>query len=351
MYKVNEILNSILQGDVLAQIRLIPSSSIDCVITSPPYWQLRDYGFKSQWGLEPSFTEYLNRLWQLMDEVYRVLKPNGTVWINLGDTYFGSGNGINRIERGKFRSTEATPKNPNRNQNNENSSLSKKSLSLIPQRFVIGCLDRGWLIRNDIIWAKPNSLPESAKDRFSKKYEHIFFMTKSKDYYFDLDAIRDAYKTSSLQRVRYAATALNGNIKSKANYKKGKSIKHKQIALNPKGKNPGDVTDFWVVSNKGTKQNHFAAFNTELIKKPILAGCPNGGIVLDPFCGIGTTGIEAKRLGRHFIGIEAKKEFADIAQKNVFSKSNTDTSLRSNPSKVKDTMYQNLSLQLQALQF
>jgi DNA modification methylase len=355
MYKVNEIKNSILVGDVLVQIKLLPSASIDCVITSPPYWQLRDYGFKAQWGLENSFTEYLDRLWKLMDEVWRVLKPNGTVWINLGDTYFGSGNGKNSGTDLKYRSNTAKPKTPNRHQSNDNQRLEKKSLSLIPHRFVIGCLDRGWLIRNDIIWAKPNSLPESTKDRFSKKHEHVFFMTKSKHYYFDLDAIRDAYKASSLARVKYKATALNGGIKNKynsnsistsrANYKKGKAIEHKMMALNTKGKNPGDVTDFWVISNKGTKQNHFAAFNTELIRKPILAGCPKGGIILDPFCGIGTTGMEALRLDRYFIGIEAKKEFSDIAKRNMASISNTSRL------SYKNSNYKNLNLQLQALNF
>jgi DNA modification methylase len=143
-------------------------------------------------------------------------------------------------------------------------------------------------------------------------------MTKQRDYYFDLDAVRDAHKTSSLNRVKYKVTAYSKDKEnSKATYEKGNAIKHTKIKMNPLGKNPGDVTDFWVISNKGTKDNHFATFNTSLISKPILSGCPKGGIVLDPFCGTGTTGVEAIRLSRKFIGIDAKKEYVKIAKKNI----------------------------------
>jgi DNA modification methylase len=321
MYSIHKLINTILQGDVLEQLKLIPTASIDCVITSPPYWQLRNYGFKQQWGLEDTFSEYLKKLWLMMDELKRIVKPTGTVWINLGDTYFGSGNGSGRSSQEAlsklqpYKLGKIAPMKANANKANQ---LIPKSLSLIPHRFAIGCSDRGWIVRNDIIWAKPNSLPESTKDRFSKKHEHIFLMTKQRDYYFDLDAVRDAHKTSSLNRVKYKVTAYSKDKEnSKATYEKGNAIKHTKIKMNPLGKNPGDVTDFWVISNKGTKDNHFATFNTSLISKPILSGCPKGGIVLDPFCGTGTTGVEAIRLSRKFIGIDAKKEYVKIAKKNI----------------------------------
>jgi len=253
-----------------------------------------------------------------MNEAKRILKNEGTVWINLGDSYFGSGNGYGvKPEHMNLNPLNAAPKTPNDDKRNN---LPRKGLSLIPQRFAIGCIDRGWIVRNDIIWAKPNSLPESVTDRFAKKYEHIFFMVKNRDYYFDMDAIRDPYKHSSFDRVKYSMTAYGGD-KNNTKGPFGKGAKNgatrKKISLNPLGKNPGDVTDFWTISTRPNSQNHYAAFNGTLITKPILAGCPKNGIVLDPFCGTGTTGITAIELGRNFIGIEGKKEYAKMANQNI----------------------------------
>jgi len=158
------------------------------------------------------------------------------------------------------------------------------------------------------------------RDRFSKKHEHILFLTKNQNYFFDLDAVREPYKTASFERVRYRMTAYGGDSKNKKGpFGKGAKSGSKQtkIKLNPLGKNPGDVTDFWVISNKPNPQKHYATFNSELITKPILAGCPEGGIILDPFCGTGTTGVRALELGRNFIGIDGKKSYCNIARKNI----------------------------------
>lgn len=315
---------TVICGDAIEEMKKFPDASIDCIVTSPPYWQLRDYGWKRQWGLERTYKEYLNHLWAFMSEAWRILKPRGTVWINLGDTYFGSGNGSGRhdklvnyqtITRGA--TNKVVPMVANTAAENK---LKAKCQVLIPHRFAIGCIERGWIVRNDIIWAKPNSLPESAKDRFAKKHEHIFLLVKNKDYYFDLDAVRDPYKNSSLERIRYGMTAYGGDAKNKkgAMGKGGKGGgKLKKVKLNPKGKNPGDVTDFWRISTKACHDSHYAAFNMELITKPILAGCPKGGVVLDPFCGTGVTGIAAMELGRRFIGIDGKKEYCALARKHI----------------------------------
>ena len=167
------MINKIHNGDVLEVMARIPDASVDSVITSPPYWQLRDYGYPEQWGLEPTYQEYLEHLWALMDEIWRVLKDSGTVWINLGDTYGGTGakgvgeyGKLNHMTQNEFKGNSAT----------------SKCLLLIPHRFAIGCIDRGWVMRNDIIWAKRNGMPESVTDRFSKKHEYIFFMTKNPKY-------------------------------------------------------------------------------------------------------------------------------------------------------------------------
>lgn len=310
-------LNKVIHGDALETLKKIPSTSVDSFIFSPPYWQLRDYRFKGQWGLEKTPEEYLENLWKLMDEIKRILKPKGTVWVNLGDTYgtqAGTAMGkkyitktgkINHIENGSTLLKGNVP---------------HKSLLLLPHRFAIGCMERGFLVRNDIVWAKPNGMPESVTDRFAKKHEYIFLLVKNKKYHFNLNAVRDPHKAISLHRAKYQVTLFGGD----PNNPRGASSKGARnggtlttITLNPKGKNPGDVTDFWKISTKEPNEKHYATFNKDLITKPILAGCPKGGIILDPFCGVGTTGVRAIEFGRNFIGIEGKKLYARIAGKNI----------------------------------
>ena len=183
-------LNKIYEGTCLDVIRTFPDKSIDCVITSPPYWQLRDYGWDGQWGNEPTFKMYLENLWSLMDEIWRVLKDTGTVWINLGDTYNSGGNTRSQKEGQK---QGAVPHDYLKATGFTKTDISlngrAKTLLLIPHRFAIGCIDKGWIMRNDIIWAKRNGMPESVTDRFTKKHEYFFFMTKNEKYYFDLDSI------------------------------------------------------------------------------------------------------------------------------------------------------------------
>jgi DNA modification methylase len=231
-------LNKTYQEPCLETLTKMPNDFLDCVITSPPYWQLRDYGYEGQWGLETTYSEYLENLWSMMDEIYRVLKSSGTVWINLGDTYSKS-----------------------------------KCLLLIPHRFAIGCIERGWIVRNDIIWAKRNAMPESITDRFSKKHEYFFFMTKSTEYYFDLDGIRDKVKAESLKRYEYAFSGNKGGVdRDMIGYNQGD--KSHLIGENSKGKNCGDVADFWDIPTKPNSDKHYASYNEDLIHKPIVSGCP-----------------------------------------------------------------------------
>lgn len=289
-------INQVIHNDVLAGMKHLPDKSIDCVITSPPYWQLRNYQWDGQWGLESTFTEYLEHLWQFMDEAWRVLKPEGTVWVNLGDTY-GTISG-NMRNPGESKETNHAGIQMSVKQ----SKSIHKSLLLIPHRFAIGCMERGWIIRNDVIWAKRNGMPESVTDRFSKKHEYFFLMTKQAKYYFDLDGIRDKHKPESLAR-----NMRNNNGSEGHNYSK----RDKGKMFTTEGKNPGTVSDFWDIPTSGNPKAHYATYNNALIEKPIIAGCPPGGIVLDPFCGTGTTLGRALQLGRNVIGIEGKKEYAD----------------------------------------
>ncbi len=294
--------------DCLQGCKTLPDKSVDCVITSPPYWQLRDYGYPEQWGLEPTYQEYLEHLWSLMDEIYRVLKPEGTVWVNLGDTYSSSGGcGWTGLESENFKQ-KAQP--------HQVKDMPKKCLMLIPHRFAIGCIERGWIVRNDIIWAKRNGMPESVTDRFSRKHEYFFLMVKNQKYYFDLDGVRDRTKPESIERAKgvYNGSYANAN-------KTGIGVKleygNPDRFCNPLGKNPGDVSDFWDIPTKPSSEKHYAMFNSDLIDKPIIAGCPEGGTILDPFAGMGTTLVRAIELNRNVIGFELSKEYYPEAKNRI----------------------------------
>jgi DNA modification methylase len=279
-------------------------NSIDCVITSPPYWQLRNYGYDGQWGLEPTYQEYLENLWSMMDEIYRVLKPEGTCWINLGDTYMNNSSYCEKGRQGYgndkigmlYKSSDI---------------IKQKSLCLIPHRFAIGCIDRCWILRNDVIWAKRNGMPESVTDRFSKKHEYFFFMVKSEKYFFDLDAIRGKHSEVSLKRIEYGFKSNHDSIGEIDVEKMGDRF------CNPNGKNPGSVSDFWDIPTKPSSSKHYASYNDSLLVKPVLAGCPEGGIIYDPFMGTGSTAEVALRSNRQFIGSEMSKDYCEIATKRL----------------------------------
>lgn len=297
--------NIVYNEPCLETCKRLPNESVDCIITSPPYWQLRDYGYPEQWGLEPTFNEYLEHLWSLMRECYRVLKIGGTCWVNLGDTYNGNTVG-NRSNKGYNENTIVDTFSKNKIEGVKN-----KCLLLIPHRFAIGCIDMGWIVRNDIIWAKRNGMPEPVTDRFSKKHEYFFFMVKSEKYFFDLDAIRDKNSESSIKRIEYGFKSCHDSIGNIDTDRMGERF------CNPKGKNPGSVSDFWDIPTKPNKDKHYAQYSDTLISKPILAGCPEGGIIYDPFMGSGSTADAAIRAGRKFIGSEASKEYYDLCSKRI----------------------------------
>lgn len=267
---------------------------------SIPYWQLRDYGYEGQWGLEPTFNDYLEHLWELMNELYRVLKPEGTCWINLGDTY---GTTSGNIKQGNLGTNKI--KYTGKIQNYIKPEGMSKCLLLIPHRFAIGCIDRGWIMRNDCIWAKRNGMPESVTDRFSKKHEYFFFMVKSQKYFFDLENIKDKTISSDGQIRDRDTTKLNN---TPGRSKMG-GLKTNEYT----GRNPGTVSDFWDITTKPSSNKHYASYNDELLIKPILAGCPEGGIIYDPFMGTGSTAEAAIRANRNFIGSEMSKEYCEIS--------------------------------------
>jgi len=359
---MNLPINQILQGDALEKLKELPDESVNCIITSPPYWALRDYGTASwdggdvncehkgklkttqagfnerctgkkpvetnkqaglyipwkdvcgdcgarrvdkQLGLENTPDKYIARLCDIFDEARRVLRKDGTLWVNLGDTYGGTGDkGIStdpKYERGRNGQSKAL-----------NRLYKSKSLLQIPSRFSIEMDKRGWILRNEIIWHKPNCMPSSVDDRFTVDFEKIFFFVKSKKYQFT--QLLEPVSEVSLKRAEYGWSSDHPSIAGIDGENPMNTEKMGTRFVNPEGRNKRAV---WTVNTHSFADAHFATYPEKLVEPMILAGCPEGGIVLDPFFGAGTTGLVAKRLQRRFIGIELNPEYIKIANSRL----------------------------------
>ena len=349
----------ILHGNVFDKIKELNENSIDCVVTSPPYWGLRDYGtgtwiggdkncphkrltkiskdtktghagmFKKgnvvgdaiykkycpecgakrkdeQLGLEETYQEHIKNIVNLFEEIKPKLKESATIWLNYGDSY----------SNGKRTSTTNQTLRGNKNygvtRTPVQEGIKEKDLVMIPNRIAIALQDAGWYIRSEIIWHKPNPMPESVRDRPTSAHEKIWLITKSKKYYYDADAIREPVAQGTITRLseknlknQKGSTRGNGGMKSNGNMK---------AVGNMETKNKRNV---WTVTTKPCKEAHFATFPKDLIEPCIKAGCPEGGIVLDPFGGSGTTGIVASQNNRNAILIELNKDYIDIANKRI----------------------------------
>lgn len=312
-------MKNILIGDSVAMLKTLESGSVDCIITSPPYFGLRDYGIKEQIGLEDSFEQYINRLLEVTAECHRVLKDTGTLWWNHGDSYSGSGKGQTKDgaqdpKRGKIKGMRLPPSNTrNKAAGATPRGMESKSLLLQAYRLAIRMTDeQQWILRNQIIWHKPNVMPSSAKDRFTNDFEPLFFFSKSERYYFNRQY--EPVAEVSLKRAAYGFKSAKANLGNE-----GGGINIEKMGsrfVNPKGRN---MRTTWRIPTSGSKLSHVAMFPEALVQIPILAGCPEGGVVLDPFCGAGTTGVVAAKLGRDFIGIELNPEYAEIAWQRINS--------------------------------
>lgn len=368
-------LNKIYIGDTLEVLKQFPDESIDMCITSPPYWNLRDYGVQGQLGNEKTFEEYLDKLQAIFNEVYRVLKKEGSCYVNIGDVY----------------------------SNNRSTGVKKQSLIGIPDRFKLNMIDNGWLCRNEIIWHKPNAMPSSAKTRFNNDYEKMFFFTKDDLYYFETQYEEaKTKKTNSNKIVKNNGKYLSEEQEKSVRQGMSKSRGSKLIEVRPKLPTQEEFVNFlrsrtslnqitneikdikkttiehwfrkdkkgfsypsvndwnkikylvddfsmefqsidykmnyieyetddinknldrgrikravWSINTKPLKECHFAPFPPELVETPIKACCPENGIVLDCFMGSGTTGLVAKQLNRNFIGIDLNEEYVDLAMNRI----------------------------------
>lgn len=295
---------TLLLGDALAVAAEMADDSVDCIVTSPPYFRLRDYGTEGQYGLESSPAEYVETMRALFAELRRVLADDGTLWLNLGDSYAtkpkGSvDSGTSTLANGHYNQHGTTPPGLGKGIVWD---VPQKNLLGIPWRVAFALQDDGWILRNAIIWRKPNAMPESVTDRLSGRYEMVFMFSKSRKYWFDLDPIRVDYDGD-----RTAARRARSGHVNKPNSAKGA---WPADAVDAKGRNPGDV---WNIPTQPFAAAHFAVMPVQLAQRCILAGCKPGGTVLDPFSGSGTTGLAAQRLGRKYVGIDVNAEYLDLS--------------------------------------
>jgi DNA modification methylase len=318
----------ILIGDVREQLKQLADQSVNCVVTSPPYWGLRDYGNDGQIGLEQEPEDFINELVSVFREVKRVLRDDGTLWLNIGDSYSGSGKGT---------AGNLGKKHNERHLEHKTGGLiptgtKPKDLVGIPWMLAFALRADGWYLRQDIIWHKPNPMPESVRDRCTKAHEYIFLLSKSPKYYFDSEAMKEPAKypfdNRGARADSRAGTSMNSvggktGIRFGGNkYGDSDDPKHstksgnEYIATGTRNKR-----SVWSVTTRPFKGAHFATFPPALIEPCILAGCPEGGTVLDPFFGAGTTGLVAQRHNRKWIGCELNPEYAAIAQARIEAES------------------------------
>ena len=306
-------------GQALDVLREMPDESVNCVVTSPPYFGLRDYGVPGQIGAEASPAEFVAALAAVFREARRVLADDGTLWLNLGDSY-SIGNGTHTKDPQASKNTDGS-----RSRGVRPSDLRTvatlmfdgvppaKNLLGIPWRVAFALQDDGWILRNDIIWAKPNAMPESVTDRLSTKHEHLLLFSKSRRYWFDLDPIREDYSPDAA--ARRALYGMNPSPKRYAPNDRNDADRATSMGLggateNPNGRNPGDV---WTIPTQPFPGAHFATFPVELPRRCIAAGCKPGGVVLDPFSGSGTTGLAAAELGRRYVGIDINADYLELS--------------------------------------
>ena len=304
----------ILQGNCIDKIKELDDNSIDCVVSSPPYFGLRDYGVNGQFGLEKTYHDYLANTIKVFETFKPKLKDTATIWWNVGDSYSNhkdcksigqtlakgtSREKAHEIEKGKSHTRDSKLLKA--------SGLKDKDLMMMPNRVAIALLDAGWYIRSEIIWHKPNPMPESVRDRPTSCHEKIWLITKNKKYYYDHEAIKEQ-----------ASGRIAGNKKpQKGTDQRFSETKQGLLKAQQKPYHFKNKRNVWTITTKPCKEAHFATFPKDLIEPCIKAGCPENGVVLDPFGGSGTTGIVAQSLNRTAILIELNPEYIEIAKNRI----------------------------------
>lgn len=330
---------TILHGDCRDVLQTLPGESVHCCVTSPPYFGLRDYGVAGQIGLESTPDAFVAEMVSVFREVRRILRADGTLWVNLGDSYANDGK-WGGTSGGKHVNALHGAAGPGRQK--VNTGLKPKDLIGIPWRVAFALQADGWFLRQDIIWSKPNPMPESVRDRCTKSHEYIFLLSKSERYYYDVDAIAERSisehapgNTTHKHATAYEMGAIEHRTKTGlvAFAQRVRRSKDVAEASRKPDSPPHSLSEFeakrgrqyetrnrrsvWIVATTPFGGAHFATFPPSLIEPCILAGCPAGGTALDPFGGAGTTGLVADRLGRDAILIELNPEYADMAKRRL----------------------------------
>lgn len=321
-------------GDCREAMATLPDNSVHCCVTSPPYWGLRDYGVDGQLGLEQTPEEYVANMVQVFREVRRVLRDDGTLWLNLGDSYARQGGATDNKNRSRELAHMAETQK--RAMNKVADGYKPKDLVGIPWRVAFALQADGWYLRQDIIWHKPNPMPESVTDRCTKSHEYIFLLSKSARYYYDQKAIAEPLADSSVARLSQVNLAnqngsdripgkTNGAMKavgprfggSKYGDDESELMRTKSGNEWTGGDGLRNRRSVWTVTTQPFKEAHFATFPPKLIEPCILAGCPEGGTVLDPFNGAGTTAIVCIQNGRQYVGAELNPEYMGISERRI----------------------------------
>jgi len=330
-------LNEIICGDALAVLRTIPDETVNTCITSPPYFGLRNYGVEGQIGLETSPEEYISRLVDIFREVRRVLRSDGTLWVNIGDSYNGyKGNAKSDTNGSNYVGFRNQPARVSK-YGLECKNMKPKDLIGIPWQLAFALRTDGWYLRQDIIWSKPNPMPESVTDRCTKSHEYIFLLSKSLKYYYDNETIKEPVAEATIGRMKRGISDSHKNIngapgqtphtmnKPRLNMKNVQYDGQPSNSFHINRANGGTDKKYekrnkrsvWTVSTKPYKGAHFATFSIELITPCILAGCPPNGVILDPFVGSGTTAVAALTNNRNYIGIDLNPEYCELARKRI----------------------------------
>jgi len=311
MLEINKIYNM----DCLEGLKQLDDNSINCCVTSPPYWGLRDYGVEGQLGLESTPEEYVSKMVEVFREVKRVLRDDGTLWLNLGDSY-ATTHAVGTKDDDTGWKHGAISKGYQARAGGVGNGRKQKDLVGIPWMVAFALRADGWYLRQDIIWHKPNPMPESVKDRCTKSHEYIFLLTKSQKYFYNSEAIKErAIEGKDLGLLRGKSFVDSKNVSWHAT----SILKRQKEGVDSKTAGTGyrNKRSVWTIPTKPFKGAHFATFPPDLIKPCILAGCPEGGIVLDPFMGSGTTAMMAMQLQCNFIGFELNPEYCKMAERRI----------------------------------
>ena len=308
----SKLVDTVINKDVKRGLSCLPDNYIDMIITSPPYLGLRNYNVDGQIGQEKSPEEYTETLRSVFSACKRVLKDTGTLWLNLGDTYMSSGGPSRHHGYSDPKNKEGRNIDFLEPQSFEHKTIKPKDLVGIPWRVALALQQDGWYLRSDIIWHKPNAMPESVQDRPTRDHEYIFLLSKNKKYYYDADSIREPH--TSLDDLKRRTNKMYSDNISKGGTGEQMLGRNREEFYHPKGRNKRTV---WTIPTKPYPNSHFAVFPKDLVSLCVQAGCPEDGIVLDPFCGSGTTLEVAWEHNRHYVGIELNIDYIPLIQKRL----------------------------------